>query len=110
MIPTIYKLKLRKIVNFFEDCERHYSKYFLVFYHQKKEGESRVVVIVPKKNIKLRVMRSKIKRQVYSLCLPLVREFKGLDLAMVVNKKIITAKKQDIFNDLKEIFSRLSQK
>ena len=110
MIPTIYKLRLRKKVNFFQDCERYYSKYFLVFYCQKSENESQMAVIAPKKIIKLRVRRSKIKRQIYSLSLPLLRKFKGLSLALVVNKKIITAKRQDVAEDLREIFSKLDQK
>ncbi len=110
MIPTIYKLKLRKRVNFFQDCERYYSKYFLVFYGQKSEGKSQIVVVTPKKHIKLRVKRSKIKRQIYSLSLPLLKKFKGLSLVVVVNKKIITAKRQDVAEDLREIFFKLGQK
>ena len=110
MIPRIYKLKLREIINFFQDSKRYYSKYFLVFYRRQNSSQSRMVVVVPKKSVKLRVGRSKIKRQVYNLSLPLIKKVPGVDLVLVVNKEITTAKQQAITNDLEGIFTSLNQK
>jgi len=107
MIPKIYKLKLREVVGFFQKSKRYYSRYFLVFYHQKNSDDAQMVVVVPKKNIKLRVRRSKIKRQIYNLSLPLIQKTRGVDLVLVVNKEVIAAKKEDIFKDLEGIFSEL---
>ncbi len=109
MIPVIYKLKLRKIVDFFQDSERYYSKYFLVFHRYKNESESQMIVVVPKKNIKLRVKRNSLKRLIYNLSLPLLKKTRGLSLVLVVNKKIATAKNKAVLDDIGEIFLRLNQ-
>jgi ribonuclease P protein component len=107
MIPKIYKLHLRKIVDYFQSSERYYSKYFLVFHRYSGEETTKLVVVVPKKIVKLRVNRTKMKRQIYSLSLPLIQESKDLELVLVVNKKIITARRDEIESDLSSIFSRL---
>ena len=98
MIPKIYKLKLREVVGFFQKSKRYYSRYFLVFYHQKNSDDAQMEVVVPKKNIKC---------QIYNLSLPLIQKTRGVDLVLVVNKEVIAAKKEDIFKDLEGIFSEL---
>ncbi len=109
MIPKIYKLKLRKEVDFFHNCERYYSRYFQIFYrHSNNNQNTKAVVVVPKKTVKLRVNRTKIKRQIYGLSLPLLRKSRGLDMVFVINKKIITAKKQELINDLTDVFFKLN--
>jgi ribonuclease P protein component len=108
MIPKIYKLKLREAADFFQKSKRYYSRYFLVFYRHKKSEGAQMVVVVPKKNIKLRVRRSKIKRQIYNLSLPLIKKLRGVDLVLVINKEVVAAKKEDIIRDLGDVFSKLS--
>lgn len=110
MIPKIHQLKLRKIGDFFQSSERYYSKFFLTFYRHGESENTKVVVVAPKKTIKLRVGRTKIKRQIYNLSLPLVRKTPGLELVLVANKKIISAEKRDILSDLEEIFFNLGEK
>lgn len=108
MIPKIHKLKLREAVDFFQKSKRYYSRYFLVFYRHKKNEESRIVVVVPKKNIKLRVKRSEIKRRIYSFSLPLIKKTQGVELVLVVNKEVATVKKENIIEDLENIFSKVN--
>ena len=110
MIPKINKLKLRKIIDFFQNCERYHSIFFLVFHRRSDSKNTKIVVVVPKKTIKLRVKRTKIKRQIYNLSLPLVKKTPELELVLVVNKKIITASKEAISTDLEIIFSSLIKK
>jgi len=40
--------------------------------------------------------------------LPLLRKSRGLDIVFVINKKIITAKKQELIDDLNDVFSKLN--
>ncbi|MBT3249669.1 MAG: hypothetical protein HN846_03475 [Candidatus Pacebacteria bacterium] len=109
MIPKIYKLRLRKISGYFSSCKRYFSKYFLVFYRRHDGNNTKVVVVVPKKIIKLRVNRTQMKRQIYSLCLPLLRKSKGLELVFVINKSITTASREEIFENINNIFSKLDK-
>ena len=108
MIPKIYKLELRKKTDFFSNCDRYYSKYFQIFYRRSNDDEStKIVVVIPKKIVKLRVDRVKIKRQVYNLYRPFLRKSKGLEVVFVVNKKIINVGQQELIDDLSEIYSQL---
>jgi len=67
-----------------------------------------MVVVVPKKNIKLRVKRSEIKRQIYNFSLPLIKKIQGVEIVLVVNKEIATVKKENIIEDLENIFSKVN--
>lgn len=109
MIPKIHKLELRKKTDFFINCNRYYSKYFQIFYRRNHDDENtRIVVVIPKKTVKLRVSRVKIKRQVYNLYLPFLRKSKGLEIVFVANKKIINVEQQELIDDLSKIYSQLN--
>ena len=64
-------------------------------------------MVVPKKIVKLRVQRTKMKRQIYNLSLPFLMESSGKDLLLVINKKIVTAERLEIMKDLIQLFSKL---
>ncbi|MBU0576316.1 ribonuclease P protein component, partial [Patescibacteria group bacterium] len=84
MIPTKHRLNLRHHPEFFNYAKRHYNIFFVVFYQCfSQDRESKLAVIVPKKNINKRVWRNKIKRQVYHLALPLLQKTPGLAMAVV---------------------------
>ncbi len=108
MIPKKYKLQLRKIPGFFANCDRYFSRYFLVFYQKNNGQDTQVTIIVPKKIIKLRVNRTKMKRQLYKLSLPFVQNSKGVSLVLVINKTTLTASNQDLLSDFEQIFSKIS--
>lgn len=123
MIPQKYKLSLRKIKDFFSITKRYYSHYF-VFFVRKNTAYSaqtssiqpvQIAVVIPKKNVKLRVDRSLIKRRVYAALLPFLKTNQifgsdpGLCLEIVIvgNKKIMTASWSDIKNDLEKSWQKI---
>lgn len=108
MIPKKNKLQLRKIANFFQTTRRFYTQNFLFFYHRVERKESKIVVIIPKKSFRLRIKRSQVKRQVYSLTLPLIKTKSNLEIAIVVNKKFKNSSREEIKKDLRSIFSRIN--
>ena len=123
MIPHKYKLPLRNIKGFFSTARRFYSHYF-VFFVRKNTAYSaqassiqpvQIAVVIPKKNVKLRVDRSLIKRRVYAALLPFLKTVQifgsdpGLCLEIVIvgNKKIMTASWSDIKNDLEKSWQKI---
>jgi ribonuclease P protein component len=112
MIPVKYRLNLRKNPDFFNHSQRFYSQLFLIFYQLKGEGsqtiDSRVAVVVPKKNIKKRTQRSRIKRRVFGVVLSIIEKHPNLELVIVVNKEIKDFSFQEIVLDLNKAFSSLN--
>lgn len=108
MIPKKNKLQLRKIANFFQTTHRFYTQNFLIFQRRVERKESKMVVIVPKKSFRLRIKRSQVKRQVYSLALPLIKTKSNLEIAIVVNKKFKNSSREEVKKELGNIFSRIN--
>lgn len=121
MIKRIFRLNLRKIPNFFRQSLRLYTPLATIFYHcGEKTLPPQVSVIIPKKTIKLRVNRNKLKRQFYRFALPLLEENKetlrGLKIVMVPKKeikKILSLPKNErdrvLEKDIALIFKKICQ-
>ncbi|MBU0579444.1 ribonuclease P protein component [Patescibacteria group bacterium] len=108
MIPHEHRLNLRKKQDFFNKSKRYFTDHFIIFYcFIIQDQKSKLVVVVPKKNAKKRVIRSKIKRQIYAVALPLLKENPGLELVMVVKSDCLKITFEELTIQIKSIFKNL---
>ena len=110
MIPVRYRLNLRQQPNFFIHAKRYYADFFTMFYKQTtNDCLSQLAVVVPKKIIKKRVVRSKIKRRIYHAALPSLENKLGLSLVFVVKKNFLKLKFEEVVIEIEKIFNNLIQ-
>ena len=109
MLPKHLKLDLRSEKNFFSSCKKNHSQYFSFFY-RKNEGKGlRVVVIIPKKTVRLATERNKVKRKIYSIINEVIKNSKNpkeiteknINLAIVVNRKSVKEKAVNLVEIIK---------
>jgi ribonuclease P protein component len=91
MLPRQMKLDLRSKKDFFKTCKKKHSQFFSFFYKKNNQEGLKVSVIVPKKLLNLATKRIEVKRKVNNCLgkLSLEQKNKNIDLALVVNKKMI---------------------
>lgn len=109
MIPKIFRLNLRTNKDFFINSKRYYADNFIVFYCPTSlEKQSQLTVVVPKKQVKKRVNRSKVKRQVYAAALPLLVKSKGLEVVLVAKRNISRVSFSEIADGISKIWKNIS--
>lgn len=96
MLPKHLKLQLRKEKDFFSSCKRQHSQFFSIFYKNKdlnlKTDTSKVVVLVPKKQVNLSSQRNKLKRMFYKALQNTTNSWESLNLNLVFIVKYASAK------------------
>ena len=109
MLPKIYRLPLRAESDFFQEAEKLYNKFFIIYFKKTVLKQTRAAVVVTKKTEPKAVDRNKIKRKLRAALLPTIKQTKGLDLMVLANKATKSAQHQQLIQELKKTLAQITK-
>lgn len=111
MLPKQYSFKLRRQRGFFDKAQRVFSRYFTLFYVPAQTFG--VVVVIPKKVVKLATGRNKLKRKIESYILEIMPDIDvsspGFFVCLVAKSATVTASKAELMSELAKKFGSLTK-
>lgn len=101
MLPKQYSFKLRQERGFFDKAQKYFSRYFTLFYIPAERPH--LVVVVPKKAVKLATGRNALKRTLYATAVTTFPDLEntstGFFGCLVAKSAAVTAPKAQIKKD-----------